>query len=203
MIVVVGRPAILARSAPGPGDDAAARPAGLVASVAVAAATAGASVELVGTIGDDDDGDALTVALSRFGVGHAALLRDPVAHTPRAGVVVEPAPRLEAADVELGLRYHADYRVLVLAEAVPEDALHVALDAASFQGAAVIAIVPAGGSASERLSGAGTVLEAPLEGDGAFAELVGRYAAGLDAGEEPQTAFASARRATGWESGPA
>jgi hypothetical protein len=203
MIVVVGRPAILAHSAPGPRDDAAARPAGLVAGIAVAAATAGARVEVVGTIGDDEDGDALTVALSRAGVGHAALLRDPVAQTPRAGEPSEPAPRLEAADVELGLRYHADYRVLVIAQPVPEDAERVALEAASFQGAAVIAIVPPGAAVSERLSGAGTVLEAPAEGERAFAELVGRYAAALDAGEEPQVAFASARRATGWESGPA
>jgi sugar/nucleoside kinase (ribokinase family) len=211
MIVVVGRPAILARSAPRPGDDPAARPAGLVASIAVAAAQANARVELVGTIGDDDDGDALTVGLSRAGVGHAALLRDPTARTPRGGDATgeqsdsegERAPRLEAADIELVLRYHADYRVLVLAEPVPEDAERVALEAASFQGAAVIAIVPPGGAVSERLSGAGTVLEAPDEGNGAFAELVGRYAAALDAGEEPQAAFASARRATGWESGPA
>jgi ribokinase len=215
MIVVVGRPAILARSAPGPGDDASAQPAGLVASIAVAAAAAGARVELVGTIGDDDDGDALTVGLSRSGVGHAALLRDPVAKTPRGsgggavgsatvqGEPEQPAPRLEAADVELGLRYHSDYQVLVIGELIPDDAMRVALDAASFQGAAVIAIVPPGAQVSERLSGAGTVLQAPEEGDGAFAQLVGRYAAGLDAGEEAQTAFASARRATGWESGPA
>jgi sugar/nucleoside kinase (ribokinase family) len=217
MIVVVGRPAILARSAPGPRDDAAARPAGLVARIAIAAAAARARVEVVGTIGDDEDGDALTVALSRSGVGHAALLRDPSARTPLAGATTTPgvtpraaeqsepaewAPRLEAADVELGLRYHADYRVLVLAEPIPEDAERVALDAASFQGAAVIAIVPPGGAVSDRLSGAGTVLEAPGEGNGAFADLVGRYAAALDAGEEPQVAFASARRATGWESGP-
>lgn len=215
MIVVVGRPAIVARSAPGPRDDAAARPSGLVAGIAMAAAAARARVEVVGTIGDDEDGDALTVALSRSGVGHAALLRDPSARTPRrasaqapiAGSAQatrveeppEPAPRLEAADVELGLRYHAEYRVLVLAEPIPEDAERVALEAASFQGAAVIAIIPPGGAVSERLSGAGTVLEAPAEGNGAFADLVGRYAAALDAGEEPQIAFASARRATGWE----
>jgi hypothetical protein len=203
MIVVVGRPAILARSAPGPADDTRARPAGVVAGIAVAAAAQGARVEIVGTIGDDDDGDALTVGLSRSRVGHAALLRDPAAGTPRVGEPTEPLPRLEAADVELGLRYHADYRVLVLAEPLPEDAERAALDAASFQGAAVVAVVPSGGAVSDRLAGAGTVLEAPEDSEGAFPELVGRYAAALDAGNEPSAAFADARRATGWESGPA
>jgi sugar/nucleoside kinase (ribokinase family) len=227
MIVVVGRPAIATRSAPGPGDDTRARPAGIVAGIAVAAAERGSQVEIVGTVGDDDDGDALTVALSRSGVGHAALLRDPAADTPRAGTSageasadespaarssageasagepMERAPRLEAADVELGLRYHADYRVLVLAEPLAEDAENVALDAASFQGAAVVAVVPPGAPVGERLANAGTVLEAPDGGAGAFPDLVGRYAAALDAGQDPSTAFSEARRATGWQSGPA
>lgn len=236
MIVVVGRPAIAARSAPGPGDDMRARPAGTVAGIAIAAAERGSRVEIVGTVGDDDDGDALTVALSRSGVGHAAMLRDPAARTPRAASsagdssteddappeeegspeddaspedegsrrdAMEPAPRLEAADVELGLRYHADYRVLVLAEPLPADAERVALDAASFQSAAVVAVVAPGAVVGERLAEAGTVLEAPDGSDGAFPELVGRYAAALDAGQDPSTAFAEARRATGWQSEPA
>jgi hypothetical protein len=199
MIVVVGRPAILARSAPGPADDASAQPAGVVASIAVAAAAAGARVELVGTIGDDDDGDALTVGLSRAGVGHAALLRDPAARTPCVQEPEAPLPRLEAADIELGLRYHAEYRVLVLAEALPDDAERTALDAASFQGAAVVAVVPDEGDVSDRLGTAGTVLQAPPDGDRVFTDLVGRYAAALDAGGDPAVAFSSARAATGWQ----
>jgi sugar/nucleoside kinase (ribokinase family) len=199
MIVVVGRPAILARSAPGPGDDASARPAGLVASIAVAAAAAGARVELVGTIGDDDDGDALTVGLSRSGVGHAALLRDPAGRTPRVQEPETPMPRLEAADIELGLRYHSEYRVLVLAEPLPEDAERAALDAASFQGAAVVAVVSHDREASDRLGAAGTVLQAPADSDRVFTDLVGRYAAALDAGQDAAVAFNAARAATGWQ----
>jgi hypothetical protein len=206
---------------------------GLPAGIALAAAAAGPRVELVGTIGDDADGDAVAIALGRAGVGHAALLRDPAGRTPRvgpppgvgaqdvegppsgdatqaprrdAGDVAAPspgeardAPRLDAEDVDLGLRYLADYRVLVLAEPLPPPAEAVALEAARYQGAAVIAVVPAGASTSERLRDAATVLEAPEDGGSAFAELVARYAVALDSGQEPRVAFETARVATGFE----
>lgn len=199
MIIVVGRPGIRAPSLPGPADDIAARPSGLVAAIAMAAGRAGARVEVVGTIGDDGEGDALTVALGRAGVGHAALLRDPSGVTVRPDVPSERWPRLEAADVELGLRYHADYRVVVIGERLDQDVERVALDAASFQGAAVIAVVPFGAGIPEPLARAGTVLEAPEDGEQPFAEMIGRYAAALDSGEGPDEAFAAARLATGWE----
>jgi hypothetical protein len=199
VIVVVGRPGIAAPSLPGPGDDVAAQPAGLVAAIATAAAKAGARVEVVGTIGDDPEGDALTVALARAGVGHAALLRDPAARTVRPDVPREDWPRLEPPDVELGLRYHSEYRVLILGEHLDADVERVALEAASFQSAAVIAIVRAGAEVRDELANAGTVLEPPEEGKQPFAELVGLYAAALDRGEEPGEAFAGARLGAGWE----
>lgn len=56
--------------------------AGLAAQIAVAAAARGAPVELVGKLGDDPAGDATLFALTRAGVGHAAILRDAVRPTP-------------------------------------------------------------------------------------------------------------------------
>ena len=44
-----------------------------------------------------------------------------------------------------------------------------------------------------------TVLSAPEEDAGAFAELVGRYVASLDTGADPADAWRDALAATGWE----
>ena len=125
VIVVVGRPALAAATAGGPD-----RPAGSVALIALAAAGAGAAVELVGAVGDDDRADALAVALGRAGVGHAALLRLAGATTPRWGDDAASWPRLDAADLDLGLRYVPECRVLVLAEPLPPAVRDVALEAA-------------------------------------------------------------------------
>jgi len=62
--------------------------AGLAAQIAVAAASRGARVELVGKLGDDPAGDATLFALTRANVGHAAILRDPTRPTP----TVDPSP---------------------------------------------------------------------------------------------------------------
>ena len=85
MIAVVGVPAWRAAEPSGPG--------GRACDVAIAAARRGARVELVGRAGDDRDGDAVLMALSRAGVGHAAVLRDPVRATP----VIERSPADESA----------------------------------------------------------------------------------------------------------
>ena len=121
MIVVVGLPAY----ADSPDGEKCA--GGLAVEVAAAARSRGSSVELVGKVGNDGAGDAVVVALGRLGIGHAALLRDPVLPTP----VLAPAaaddeaaevdaggpearllpedpdarPALEAADVDLALRF--------------------------------------------------------------------------------------------------
>src|ERR1700693_747185 len=114
MIAVVGIPAWR--------PDGPSGPAGRACQVAVVAAGRGARVQLVGRVGDDLDGDALLLALGRLGVGHAAVLRDPARSTPlveapqpegEADLLEEPSaptgpgdgPRLEAADVSLGLSY--------------------------------------------------------------------------------------------------
>lgn len=219
MIVVLGRPALAAVSrdaavidatehaAAAPGDPTAFFPARLLAGpIAIAAAASGGTVEVVGSIGDDPEGDALVVELGRAGVGHAALLRDPAGRTPVAGAVSSdgrPLPRLDVEDVRLGLGYLMDYRVLVLADALDPDTEAVALEAAGYHGAAIIAIVPPALPVSEALGAAATIIEAPAEPGTRFAELVGRFAALLDGGAEPGSAFADAVRTSGWERSPA
>jgi sugar/nucleoside kinase (ribokinase family) len=134
VIVVLGRPGLDA-------DDGIGRPAGLIA---LAAAQAGGRVELVGSIGDDADGDAIITELGRAGIGHAAVLRDPGGVTPKEGAEEEgPMARLDAGDVGLGLGYLAECQVLVVAEPLQEDALRVAADAASYHGAALVVLTAA------------------------------------------------------------
>ena len=216
MIVVLGRPALTATSHPisaaGEGAEAPdesqaeteARAADhyLAAPIAAAAAAAGARVELVGSIGDDVAGDAVVVELGQGGIGHAALLRDPAGRTPVVGADGRDGgspPRLDAEDVRLGLGYLIDYRVLVLAEPLPPETEAVAVEAAQYHGAEVIAVVPPGSGVTQLLADAATVLEAPAEPGSRFADVVGRFAAAVDAGADPRTAFADAVRATGWE----
>ena len=218
MIVVLGRPA-LGRTAVGTGP----LPAGRAGAIAVAAAVAGARVELVGSVGDDAEGDQVAVALGRAGVGHAALLRDPSAVTPsarqldaaraRSGASAEMMrqPRLDAADVELGLRYLSECRVLVIADVLTDDAAAAAAEAAAYHGAALIAVLPPGVVVPPALMDVATVLEDDgAEGDedveaAAFAGMVAAYAVALDAGRDPREAFGLAVRAagseptTGWE----
>jgi len=134
-------------------------------------------------------------------------------------------PTLEAGDLQLGLRYVADFSVLVLAEPLEPDARRAAFEAAAYGQAHVIVIGSAGAgagadstTAASEIDSAGacapspaaaaddpatsatTAFEAPVENPGgAFAVLVGRYAAALDAGRDPRAAFAEASRTGGWE----
>ena len=194
MIVIVGRPGL---GSNGQLDR-------LAAQIAIAAASAGGRTELVGSVGDDAEGDDVVVALGRAGVGHAAILRDPAGATPTSAAEAaaeddpeaEPGrlPRLDAADVDLGLRYLPECRVLVVAEPLPEDAFRVVIDAAAYHGAQLIVI----GEARD-LPDAATVLEAPQDGGGAFAEVVARYAVALDDGRAAADAWRDAVDQTGWE----
>jgi hypothetical protein len=190
VIVVVGRP----------GLDANDQLDRLAAQLALAATNAGAKVDVVGAVGDDSAADRVALALGQAGIGHAALLRDPSAATPRAAIAAGPLPRLDGQDVELGLAYLADYRVLVVSEPVDPSALSAARVAAAYQGAALIIVVAPGEPAPGDVPADATVLEMPAEDDGAFAQLVGRYAAALDSGAEAATAWQAAVSAVGWES---
>jgi len=189
VILVIGRPALDERGAL----------QGNAALVAVAAARAGAQVEVVGSVGDDHEGDAVAVELARAGIGHAALLRDPAGATPRgSGPAAGPPPRLDGSDVELGLLYLADCRVLVVAEWLGEDVLAVAKAAAAYHSAELIVLLEPQTPEPKGLPARATLLRAPAEGGAAFADVVGRYAAALAAGQPPAPAWAAALAGTGW-----
>ena len=222
MIVVLGRPcAVAASGIHGELGDAEVSPGGLAAAVALRLGRDGAAVELVGSVGDDAEGDAIVVALGRSRVGHAALLRDPSARTPRVGAEDDgPRPRLDAADIALGLRYVPDCRVLVIAEDFTEDAWTAALEAADFHAAAVVALASAEAHLPDDMPAGATVLLRPvavvadasgagdpgqsagltwLAADDAFAAVVADYALRLDRGEAPDGAFRAALRQGAWE----
>jgi hypothetical protein len=176
VIVVVGRP--------GARIDAEGTfvPAGVAAEAAMAIAAAGSEVEVVGSIGDDDAGDAVAVALSRAGVRHTAMLRDPAGTTLlTAAAPTATPPRLDARDLDLGLRYIPDCRVIILAEPLPAEAERVAIDAAAYHGATLVALVPSGGTVSAELT-AGAVLVAAGTSDDAVSAALAR--AGTDAEAE-------------------
>jgi hypothetical protein len=192
---------------------------GMAAVTARAAAVAGAEVQLVGRVGDDPGADALLLELAGAGIGHVAVLRDPARPTPVEGEsdadgTDDPEPvdagteptlpqhvpiELDPGDVELGLRYLTEFAVLVLEPPASPDVLRVAIEGARWANAALILVVegetpPDLGSAPDAI-----VLAAPVDDpDGAFAMVVGRLAAALDAGADPATAFRDVVMTTGW-----
>ena len=80
MIVVIGSPI-------GRLDDGVVVASGMASRVALAAAGAGRTVQLVGKTGDDPTADGVVLDLAAGGVGHVALLRDAGRATP-----LEPMP---------------------------------------------------------------------------------------------------------------
>jgi hypothetical protein len=218
VIVVVGNP-VLRRpvlTTDGPGL------AGTSALVAAAAAKAGGDVQVVGRVGDDPDGDSLVLALAAAGVGHVALLRVAARRTAVAeaaadddGIDGDPASDdaedappppatdpdtgLEAADVDLALRYLTEFRVVVVTPGVPVEATLAATRAAGWTGGAAIVLVAKGRETTDLPDGT-IVLESPADDrDGVFANLVGEYAAALDRGEDAGDAFRSLVERLGWE----
>jgi hypothetical protein len=122
-----------------------------------------------------------------------------------AGTAVPATPEpatvlpLDAADVELGLRYLTDYRVIVMADAVGRDVVGVAVEAARWGAARLVVVTEAGAVVDDSLPADATVIEAPAtDPDGAFAALVGRFAASLDDGSDPGDAFSGSLAAAGW-----
>jgi len=208
VIVVVGSP----RACPAESGSLVA--AGLAADVAMAAAAAGAPVQIVGRVGEDAAGEAVLLDLAQRGVGHVAVLRDAARATPVDQLAptdenadeleADPAPvgaptddpAIDAADLELALRYLPDYRVIVIAEPIAPDVLRVAAAAVGWSGSALVVV----GDASDQagLPDDVTVFAQPAaDPDGAFAAMVGTYAAGLDRGEHPRDAFRAASAAVG------
>jgi ribokinase len=200
---------------------------GLSAAIALAAARAGAAVQIVGRVGEDAAGDQVLLALAAAGVGHVAVLREPGRPTPAAPPRVgespspdgpalgesllddshgaladgDPSPAglsVDAADLELALRYVPDYRVLVIAADLDPPALEAVVAAAGWSGAHLVAVIGEG-SPTERLPERTTVLERPAsDPDGVFGKIVAAYAVALDQGDEPAAAFAAAQRSGGW-----
>jgi hypothetical protein len=114
-------------------------------------------------------------------------------------------PALDAADVELALRYLTGPSVIVVSEPLPATAMAAAVDGAAFSTARLIVVARGGEAETAALAAipeTATVLEAPVDDDGSFARLVGAYAAALDAGEEPGKAFRDGVMAAGWEPSP-
>jgi ribokinase len=203
VIVVIGNP--IGRAAElGGGVD------GVAVRAAIAAARAGGTVQLVGKTGDDPLGDEVLIGLAAAGVGHVAVLRDSAHPTPIAvpdddeapavamlDVETERAvrlvpdfadrPALEAADVELALRYLPDQRVILVAEPQPDPVVAVVSEAASYAGASLVLVLPPGRSAG---ADGALVVEAPADGgDGAFGSMLGELAALLDRGASRDEAF--------------
>jgi len=194
---------------------------GFASLVALAAAAAGRSVQLVGKTGDDSTADGVVLDLARGGVGHVALLRDsgratPLESIPRDSVEETesdddsdstapsapsafPGQTLEAADVELGLHYLTHFAVVVLAEPADPATIAVVADATRWGEARMVLVVPVGQTVPDGLPRDVVVFEAPTtDPDGAFADLVGAFAASLDEGTEPGAAFRSSIASDGW-----
>lgn len=182
-----------------------AAPAGFAATVATAAAAAGSKVELVTRIGEDPAGDAVILALARAGIGHVATLRDAGRRTPvvpstdedgvpdldedaaSTPVVSPPGPTLDGGDVGLALRYLSDYRVIVVAHAADRNVLDEVLAAAGWSGARLVVITSPGVEVALPIEATAIAAEPDAE---AVASRVGRYAAAIDGGGDPDTAYA-------------
>lgn len=187
---------------------------GVAARAALAAAAAGATAQVVGRVGDDPDADRLLMTLATGGVGHVAILRDPARATPieseptldldpsdeEPSAALDARPiELDAADVELGLRYLTDYRVVVLVPPVGPEVLAVVVDAAGWAGARLVVVTDRAESTGTGLPADAIVIEGPdADPDGDFATLLGRLAAALDGGVEPATAFRDVVSDAGW-----
>lgn len=217
MIVVIGSPVA---QLDGRGSGA----AGLAPLIARAASVAGGDVQLVGRVGEDEPGDAILLALAADRVGHVAVLREPSRPTPTESPAAYPAtagPELElgaaltldddgpadasvdglaldAADLDLALRYLPDYRVVIVACDLDDRARATVAGAVGWAGAHLVAIVSDAADAAGLPPGA-TVLDRPArDGEGALAAVVAAYAVALDHGEEPAAAFAEAAAGGGW-----
>jgi len=171
VIVIIGSPAW--RTLPTPA------PAGRACGIALAAASRGAKVEVVGRVGEDPAGDALLIALSSAGVGHATVLRDPTRPTvviepppavpledDEASLFADPAPaaasvtaalatsagpRLDGADIDLAVKYLEPSGVLVVSDDVPPDALAAAVTAGGYATLRLVVLLAPGGLAARSL----------------------------------------------------
>jgi hypothetical protein len=168
---------------------------GAVDAAAVAGRVAGLGewVEAVGILPADEAGDRRLIELRALRVGHAAVLRS-------------PAAALDAADLDLALRYLPDISAVVLVEP-PAGLVATAAAAASWLGAGLVIV------SSNVIDLAGdapgpdraVVLGPPRsDPDGVFVGLVAALAVRLAAGSSSADALTDASSALGAErvSGP-
>jgi hypothetical protein len=201
VIVVIGALRLV-----GSGPDAAA--AGLAASIAIAAASEGARVEVIGKLGDDPAGDSVQLALARHQVGHVAILRDlgrrtavaesrddeaveSATEATQAGITsasAEDTPSLEAADASLALRYLPEIEVIVAVHLAP-DVLAEAIAAAGWAETSLVVVVPDGQEPSANLPDKAVTLAAADADESGVGAAIGRYVAALDRGDRPDTAL--------------
>lgn len=157
-------------------------------------------------VGEERDGDGVETIPALLAEAEAAARwpragrAEPVVATPAGAAAPAPVgPALDAADLALGLDYLRDFRVVVAVEPLAAGGARVVADAAAFAGAALVLVAVPGGLTPAGLEGA-TIVEAPPDDpDGAFARLVGRYAAALDGGVAAADAFRVAITEDGWE----
>ena len=132
--------------------------AGLAIRVAAELVRRGERVELVGRVGADAAGDQAILSLSRDGIGHVALLRDP-AHVTPVGDAAHGIP-VDAGDVQLGLRYLTSFTTVLLIDPLDASVVRQVTEDASFVGAQLIIVakspLPADGSTASAVLGGGS-----------------------------------------------
>lgn len=162
---------------------------GSVDVVAIAGRVAGQGqwVEAVGTLPSDEVGDRRLLELRALGVGHAAVLRT-------------PADGMDAADLDLALRYLPDITAIVLVEP-PAGLVATAVAAATWLGAGLVLIGDAIDLAGEPPKPDRTVVLGPprSDPDGVFAGLVAALAVRLAGGSSSTDALTDASTALGAE----
>lgn len=117
----------------------------------------------------------------------------------RPGPIDAGLGALDAADVDLGLRYLDGVRAIIVTGPADDATARVVAEAAAYASAPVVSILDPGAAVPTALGDA-IVLEAPAEDpEGAFARLVAGLAVELDRGVDPAAAFRAAVAADGWE----
>lgn len=152
VIVIIGSPTALL-------DKSGAHQAGgLAIRVAGELVRRGERVELVGRVGADAAGDQAILSLSRDGIGHVALLRDPALVTP-VGDAAHGIP-VDAGDVQLGLRYLTSFTTVLLIDPRDASVVRQVREDASFVGAQLIIVakspLPADGTTASAVLGGGS-----------------------------------------------
>jgi hypothetical protein len=146
------------------------------AAIAAHVAAGGSAVEIVGVVPADPSGDRQLIELAKRRVGHAAVLRS-------------TGEALEAADLELALRYLPGVGTIVLVDDGRGELLAAAAAAAAW-GAAGLIVVGSEGAATADVPATALVLQPPpSDPDGTFAGFVAALAIRLEAGGESAEAL--------------